>query len=91
VGQLFFDHFVNDASIREGSIQNDQEIPLGNQPLTIGCGYHDTDGVNYHYDGVIDEVRVSDSYRSDAWLKANYHNLFNSTGFISFQEIPRQQ
>jgi hypothetical protein len=83
-----FDHFVNDASIREGSIQNDQEIPPGNQPLTIGCGYHDTDGVNYHYDGVIDEVRVSDSYRSDAWLKANYHNLFNSTGFISFQEIP---
>jgi hypothetical protein len=49
---------------------------------TIGAKY--TGSYDEHYDGMLDELRISSIVRSDAWLKANYHNQFNSAGFLTF-------
>jgi hypothetical protein len=49
---------------------------------TIGAKY--TGSYDEHYDGLLDELRISSIVRSDAWLKANYHNQFNSAGFLTF-------
>jgi hypothetical protein len=34
-------------------------------------------------EGVMDEFRISNIARSTAWLKANYHNQFNTAGFLT--------
>ena len=38
------------------------------------------DELTYPFDGIIDEVRISQTQRSDAWIKATYHTLFDSLG-----------
>ena len=38
------------------------------------------------FDGVIDEARVSNVGRSDAWLKADYYSMVD--GLVSFSEAP---
>jgi hypothetical protein len=53
---------------------------------TIGAKY--TGSYDEHYDGLLDELRISSIVRSDAWLKANYHNQFNSAGFLTFCSLP---
>lgn len=35
----------------------------------------------------VDELRISDTNRSDAWLKANYNNQFNTSGFLTWGSI----
>jgi len=40
------------------------------------------DGSGMYWDGIIDEVRITNGSRSAAWLKAEHHNTFN--GLISF-------
>jgi gliding motility-associated-like protein len=40
-----------------------------------------------YYAGIIDEFRISEVTRSNAWLKANYHNQFNTPGFLTFGPI----
>jgi hypothetical protein len=37
--------------------------------------------------GVIDEARVSNFERSAAWISANYHNQFNTSGFLTWGSI----
>jgi hypothetical protein len=39
------------------------------------------------WDGKLDELRIHTIARSAAWLKANYNNLFNTPGFLSFGDI----
>jgi hypothetical protein len=53
---------------------------------TIGAKY--TGSYDEHYDGLLDELRISSIVRSDPWLKANYHNQFNSAGFLTFCSLP---
>lgn len=36
-----------------------------------------TAATNYYFDGLIDEVRISKTARSTAWLKATYYTLFD--------------
>jgi len=40
-----------------------------------------------YFRGYLDEVRIDNTYRSNAWIKADYHNLFNTSGFITFSDI----
>jgi len=37
--------------------------------------------------GDIDEIRLSLVARSDAWIKANYHNQLNTSGFLTWGSI----
>jgi len=45
-----------------------------------GYGGSDSSGL----DGIIDEIRISDTKRSDAYLITSYNNMVNQTSFISF-------
>ena len=61
---------------------SDYSLDGGANPFVIGTNSHSlTDGIT----GVIDEVRVSDVVRSDAWLKATYFS--NTDNFVSFYDI----
>ncbi|GAH04667.1 unnamed protein product [marine sediment metagenome] len=39
---------------------------------------------NYDADGTIDEIRVSTTKRTDAWINATYHSTNQTIGFLSF-------
>jgi hypothetical protein len=50
-----------------------------NNMITIGSL------LNSHYlTGFMDEIRLSRTTRSPEWLKADYHNQFNTPGFLTF-------
>jgi hypothetical protein len=53
-------------------------------PALIGARNWGAPATQREWDGVIDEIRIHTSTRSEAWLKANYHNFFNTPGFIIF-------
>ena len=64
------------------SLTNSTMIPEDNsEPIRFGNEGSSTYGVDL--DGTLDEIRVSTTDRADAWLKANYNNQFNITGFIT--------
>lgn len=57
------------------STENTIASSIGNTAnITIGNGYNKINGFN----GVIDEVRISNVVRSDSWLKADYYNLITN-------------
>jgi MSHA biogenesis protein MshQ len=41
-----------------------------------------TNRIGYYFNGLIDEVRVSNIERSDAWIETTYNSIKNSSGFI---------
>lgn len=58
-----------------------------NDPLLVGSRNWGTPSSMREWEGDIDEVRISSVERSAAWIKANYNNQFNTTGFITFSDI----
>ena len=42
---------------------------------------------NTHYDGKMDEVRISSTNRSAAWLKATYNSLYDTLLTYGDEEI----
>ena len=48
-------------------------------PMRIGSN----DGWGEHWDGLIDEVRISNVERSDDWIKTTYNTIQNPNSFIS--------
>jgi hypothetical protein len=58
--------------------------------IVLGKGYIVQNGVYAGYgffDGIMDEVRLSDVNRSDAWLSTEYNNLSNPTAFRSIGSL----
>lgn len=63
----------------------DSSLPVGvgvGAPRDLQIGSN-SEGV-LCWDGIIDEVRVSEIVRSDAWINATYNTVNNSTGFMTF-------
>jgi len=59
---------IGSGSFASGSsISNSSDMSLGKRS-----------GDSYYVNGLIDEVRVSDTVRSDAWIKASYNSNNNS-------------
>jgi len=56
-------------------------VSYSNYPLHIGS----YDGSSRFFKGTLDEVKISDIARSDAWIKAEYYSEINS--LISYGEI----
>lgn len=62
--------------------------PVTSQRTSVGgywSGTH-SEGI-YGADALLDEFRISDVARSDAWLAANYHNQLNTSGFLTWGSI----
>jgi hypothetical protein len=62
-----------------------------NANFTVGLSY-ETGSPTGFYEGKIDEVRVSNSFRSDEWIKATYYSLKNQLvvygSLIAGPELP---
>jgi hypothetical protein len=71
-----------------GIAPQSDHMSLENNPWSIGqfAGYSGVDP-NFAFNGLIDEISISNVSRSSAWIKANYNNLFNTPGFLSFGAI----
>lgn len=65
--QLWIDGTKNTNSVAAATIAN-------TAPLTTSKIGSRADGTTEFWDGVIDEVRISDTVRSDAWIKASYNS-----------------
>lgn len=75
---------------------------LHGSPLNVGgpmqsvsnrlCIGKSDDGANYHWQGWLDEVRISDSVRSAAWISTGYNNTNDPLTFISVgsEEVPSE-
>ena len=71
--------YVNGSQERSAT-GYDQDILGGDEGLHFG----EWSG---HLNGTLDEVRVSSVARSAAWIEANYHNQFNTSGFLTWGSI----
>ncbi|MCA9366657.1 DUF2341 domain-containing protein [Candidatus Kaiserbacteria bacterium] len=73
-------YYGNDTSI------SGTQISINPNGLVIGMeqdGEDSTNDLNQTLDGYIDEVRVANVVRSDAWVAAEYNNLSNATAFYA--------
>ncbi len=53
------------------------------EPLYIGRAYIGGTSDGRFFNGIIDEVRISNIARSEAWIKTSYNNQVNPSGFIT--------
>ncbi|MFX1262323.1 MAG: LamG-like jellyroll fold domain-containing protein, partial [Promethearchaeota archaeon] len=53
-----------------------------NRPVRIGRR-SDSAGATSYFDGIVDEVRISSTTRSDAWVRTQYNNQRNPELFVS--------
>ena len=81
------------------SDNTDSRLLLGNTSLgtvlqygakTVGTDFTssynigNTNGQAYYFDGLIDEFRISNIARSDAYINATYHTVNQTTGFLTY-------
>ena len=77
--------FINGAEVSGSLVATDYAYDTNaSYPLMIGAQYS---GAWYYAIVDIDEVRVSDIVRSDAWLKATYYTLFDGLGDWGASEL----
>jgi hypothetical protein len=84
------------ASVRDTTVaygyRNGIEVdssPTSGADATYGGHNYDTIGrnsnaVNYHFDGIISEIRISNSARSGSWIKATYYSNFDNLLTFSY-------
>ena len=60
-------------------------ILTNNKDVLIGSGW-DGLSIYYDYDGLIDEVRISNISRSGDWIKTKYSNQYEPSAFYSIGE-----
>jgi hypothetical protein len=72
--QLFANGILKDTYIEELSMQESDDH--------FAIGYQDNSG--NHFDGKLDEIRISNIERSESWLSTNYKNQNEPYNFISF-------
>jgi hypothetical protein len=73
-----------------GSAVGGSTWSLDSNPVLIGAGENGSPGSypNEQFDGIIDEVRISNTVRSLEWIQTEYNNMNNPSAFyaISGQE-----
>jgi hypothetical protein len=77
------DHNNVDTGLYDGNIvgiQNNEVIDIHTQDNSIGIRI---DQNSKHFDGLMDEVRISNNVRSQEWIETTYNSISNSSGFIT--------
>ena len=63
----------------ESRTVTEKTTPIGSQVDNAGTGYLGNRAAqDASYDGVLDEIRISNSIRSTAWIKATYNTLWDT-------------
>jgi hypothetical protein len=81
-GRTFLDGVQNNLQvINEISDKlSDATCTIGNKNLGVS--------VWSYFIGTLDEFRISQARRSEAWFKANHNNIMNTAGFLTFFSLP---
>lgn len=58
-----------------------------NSPIEMGRGFIEQVGAIRYFDGIFDEIRISDVSRSDSWLATEQSNLSNPGAFRSIGSL----
>jgi hypothetical protein len=66
-GEAYYNSLLKDVSSQKGNLRNRSV----------------TNRIGYYFNGLIDEVRVSNIKRSDGWVKTTYNSIKESTSFLS--------
>ena len=73
-----------------GTLDNSIDTGYTSTDLTsdthLNIGYFGTDN-NKYFDGIIDEVRISNVVRSDAWIKATYYSLRGELAVVKGRRV----
>ena len=67
--------------------------PLGPRPLGLGAETHHSYPANEPrttFDGMLDEARVANIVRGDAWIRASYLNQKSNDELLRYGELERQ-
>lgn len=62
--------------------ENSAAFGTGTSDIFIGVGIENT--ATYRFDGLIDEVRISNSSRNASWRNASFHSMNQTTGFLTW-------
>ena len=76
-----YNFYKNGGSDGSGSLAN--VLQTNSYPLRIACRYGGPGATNYHYEGFLDEVRISKTSRAAGWISATYNTIINSSTFLS--------
>lgn len=79
--------YSNGATTGTGLDEGTVATTSHSDPLLVGSRNWGAPSTMREWDGDIDEVRISSVERSAAWIKANYNNFFNTSGFLTWGEI----
>ncbi len=74
--QIFLDGVVKES----GSGLSDATSP----DWESGIGAYFSSSISHHFDGIIDEVRISDVTRSAEWVSTSYNNQNDPSVFLNF-------
>jgi len=73
---------ITDGVVHSNTGSKTGTIPYDSNTLWMGVGIWSGNPVDY-FDGIIDEVRVSNVVRSDCWIKTGYLNQNNPSTFYT--------
>lgn len=65
-------------------LANDASMTDGDQTAADDIWFGSRNGGSNPFDGLIDEIRISNIARNASWLSATFNTIFNSSSFISF-------
>jgi len=72
--------WLNDSVVDKGTTSI---APLRNDGLNAAIGCRPR-FYNTFFDGIIDEVRITNGSRNDSWIKADFHTQNQTSGFLTF-------
>jgi hypothetical protein len=74
-------HCYIDSTLDDGAVERDSYSGMHDTTDNVEIGRH---AVPYYWKGYIDEIRVSDIVRSDAWISTSYNTMNDPSSFLDF-------
>ena len=78
--------YVNGVREAEDNNITGNMVDHASAKLRIGCDKFDAVTYREWIDGIVDEVRISNIARSEAWLKTSFHTQNQTPSFLTFTE-----
>lgn len=76
--------YIYTDGVLEGTVYQPNDIALNDHPILIGAKDTTTVPIDVFH-GLIDEVRISDTQRSENWIKLSYENQRGNSSLLIFE------
>lgn len=82
---VVFDNTGNTVEYFQNGVSRETDTSITVSPASQTTPYYvGRTAINKYFNGTLDEIRVSDVARSDAWVNASYQFVVNQGTFVSF-------